>query len=319
MLRILVLAVFAVNLVSAAIWPDRLATYKLRASMGVRWNPPSSLPSASDPRALLEEEFGQADAEAADYGEFKVTAVRYKDTTGAYAASLEPDANHMSRIGNYLVSCEGGCPKDFLKLAESGLPAVSGAPVPMLGGYLPSNAMIPHSRRYIMGPVGLQANAPQIQQSAVALQFGTEGEMARYRTPKGEETLAIFSYPTPQIARQQAPAFEGIPGAVVKRTGPLLALVVPSDRQSGADLGEARKLLGQVQYEASVAWNEPLPLVIRPQTAAQMVLAILTLAGIVLGFCLLSGLAFGAIRVVARRFGYSGADGRMTTLHLGGK
>jgi hypothetical protein len=50
-----------------------------------------------------------------------------------------------------------------------------------------------------------------------------------------------------------------------------------------------------------------------------MVLGILALAGIVLGFCLLSGLAFGAFRVMARRFGYSDAGTAMTTLHLGDK
>jgi hypothetical protein len=50
-----------------------------------------------------------------------------------------------------------------------------------------------------------------------------------------------------------------------------------------------------------------------------MVLSILSLSGIVLGFCLASGLAFGAVRVVARRFGYSDAGTSLTTLHLGGK
>ena len=52
---------------------------------------------------------------------------------------------------------------------------------------------------------------------------------------------------------------------------------------------------------------------------AAATLGILTLAGIVLGFCLASGLAFGAIRVMARRFGYSDAGITLTTLHLSDK
>jgi len=65
--------------------------------------------------------------------------------------------------------------------------------------------------------------------------------------------------------------------------------------------------------------DQPLPLIIRPQTAAQMVLGIFELAGIVLGFCLISGLAFAAFRILSRRFGYSDAGPAMTTLHLGDK
>jgi len=46
------------------------------------------------------------------------------------------------------------------------------------------------------------------------------------------------------------------------------------------------------------------------------VLAIFTLAGIVLGFCLLSGLAFGGLRILLRRFGHSDAESPMISLHL---
>jgi hypothetical protein len=50
-----------------------------------------------------------------------------------------------------------------------------------------------------------------------------------------------------------------------------------------------------------------------------MVLAILSLAGLLLGFCLLSGLAVGGTLRLARRFGYSAAEGSLITLHLEGK
>jgi hypothetical protein len=308
--RGLILAVVFGSCAAAAIWPEKLGEYQLKASMEPHW-----FFSSSDPPEI--NEFGREDAEEADYGSFQVTAERFKDSTGAYAASLEMQETPL-QVGNYLITCTGKCPKNLAALAET-LPKLYHAPLPSLKSYLPSKNMLAHSERYIMSPASLHASLPQISESAVALQFGTEGEMARYRTPKGEETLAVFSYPTPEIARQQTPAFEAIPGAVVKRTGPLVALALPSSSQPPADRAEAEKLLSQVNYQGSVSWNEPLPLIIRPQTVAQMVLSILSLSGIVLGFCLASGLAFGAVRVVARRFGYSDAGTSLTTLHLGGK
>ena len=305
MLRSLVLAAILASIpAAAAMWPDKLGTYERMSA--------SELHDQAGP-----DEYGREAAEEADYGVFKVTGIRFKDSTGAYAASLEMHDRPI-QVGNYLITCSGRCPKNLAALADA-LPRISHLPVSVLKSYLPAKNMVPKSEHYIMGPIGLHSDLPQVSESAVALQFGAEGAVARYRVGKGEATLAIFSYPTLEMARQQAPAYEKIPGVVVKRTGALVALVAPLTLGQAVDANDAQKLLSQVNYQASFSWNEPLPIVVKPQTAAQMVLGIITLAGIVLGFCLASGLAFGAIRVVARRFGYSGADESMTTLHLGGK
>ena len=285
-------------------WPDKLGGYERKSA------------SELTAQAPLADEYGWDAAEQADYGGFQVTATRFKDTTGAYAASLE---NPSQRVGNYLVRCSGNCPKDLADLAGKGLPHVSHTPVPILGSYFPQLGLIGGSERYVMGPEGLQKYLPQISSGAVRLELGSEGQLAHYRLGKSEATLAIFSYPTLEMARDQAPVYERIPGVAVKRTGALVALVAPVAGTSAVDPAEAKKLLSGVNYQGSVSWNEPLPLVIKPQTAAQMILGILTLAGIVLGFCLVSGLIFAAVRVTARKFGYSGAEGSMTTLHLGGK
>src|SRR6266478_5738109 len=61
---------------NAAIWPEHLGRYT-RKSVSV-----PSLSTATD-------EYGLQAVEAADYGAFKTTAAQYKDSTGAYAASLE--------------------------------------------------------------------------------------------------------------------------------------------------------------------------------------------------------------------------------------
>jgi hypothetical protein len=298
MLRSLVLITIFAACASAAIWPERLGSYERKSVKQTQ---------------VTSDENGREAAEDADYGSFQVTATRYKDSTGAYAAWLESSGKAI-QVGNYVVTCSGKCPKNLAELADSGLPAVSHAPLPILGNYLPSRNQIPHSERYILGPQSLKQNAPQIPESAVAFQFGTEGETAHYRILQNEATVALFSYPTPQIARGQVPQFQAIPGAAVKRTGPLVAVFL-----GASDPAEANTVLGQINYQASVTMNEPLPLVLTPQSTAQMILAIISLAGIVLAFCLVSGLLFGALRVIGRKFGYTDAGIAMTTLHLSDK
>jgi hypothetical protein len=307
--RSLALVLLFASTACAGMWPEQLGKYKLKSA--------SLANIASEDRPQLEE-LGLDTAEDADYGQFQVKAEKFRDTTGAYAASLEASTAQETRIGNYLVSCRGNCPKDFAALSAAALPNASKAAIPSLGSYLPAKGLIPHSERYIVGPLALRAHAPQIPESAAAFPFGTEGEFALYKAPEGEQALAIFAYPTPQMARQQAPSLQAIPNAVVKRTGPLVAIVLPSASQT-VNKSDAQALLAQVNYAGSVAWNQPMPLIIRPQTAAQMVVAIFYLAGVVIGFCFISGLAFAAIRIAARKFGYSDAEGTMTTLHLGGK
>jgi hypothetical protein len=298
MLRSLILAVLFIASATAAIWPEHLGKYERKSVKTV---------------ATATDENGKDEAEEANYGSFVVSAQRFKDSTGAYAAALEIPQPPL-QVGNYLITCGGNCPKDLASLVDP-LPKMSHAAMPTLRNYLPSKGLVAHSERYILGPAGLQAAAPQIPGSAINFEFAPEGESARYRTSTGEATLAIFSYPNMQMARQQAAILEKLPDAAVKRTGPLVAVVLAPGGPAAA-----AQLLGQIDYKAAVSSDDQqLPLIIRPQTAAQMVLGILALAGIVLGFCLLSGLAFGAFRVMARRFGYSDAGTSMTTLHLSDK
>jgi hypothetical protein len=298
--RSLILAVLFASSAYAAIWPKKLGGYQRQSASPLEISAGTAV------------EHGLEATERADYGSFQVTASRFKDPTGAYAASLEFTG---VRVGNYLVSCQGKCPKDLPQLADASLPKVSRAAIPTLDTYLPSKGMLPRSERYILGPVGLSAAAPDIPASAVNFDFGTEGQVAHYRTPAGPVTLAIFSFPLPSMARRQLPQFEEIPGAAAKRTGPLIAVAIGPTAASA-------KLLDTINYRGVVAENErppAKPLELKPETAGQMILSIISLAALVLGFCLLSGLAVGGVLRIARRFGYSAAEGSLTTLHLEGK
>jgi hypothetical protein len=300
--RGLILALAFVSSACAAIWPAKLGDFQLK---------PSTVPASTANQAQLAE-YGFDSSEQADYGAFQVTALRFKDPTGAYAASLEQSG---IRVGNYLVQCAGKCPKDLPQLLDASLPRVSHASVPTLSVYFPSKGLIPRSERYILGPASLAAAAPEIPASAPNFDFSTEGEIAKYRTGAGAATLAIFSFPTPSMARQQLPQFQKITGASAKRTGPLLVVAIGSGAASA-------RLLDSVTYQGVVAENEKppdKPLELKPESAGKMILSILSLAGLLLAFCLISGLAVGGSLRLARKFGYSAAEGSLITLHLEGK
>jgi hypothetical protein len=305
--RSLILAALFASSAWAAIWPEQLGEYQRNFS--------SAGEESTDYHALWKE-YGLEATENAGYASFHVTAWRFRDTTGAYAGSLDLPPSLMSfRVGNYLVSCQGKCPKNLPQLADASLPHVSHTSVPTLTTYLPPKGLLAHSDRYILGPEGLKENALNIPASALNFDIGTEGEVAHYRTPAGPVTLAIFSFPLPSMARQQLPEFQKITGATAKRTGPLIAVAIGSS-------AAAAKLLDTVSYQGVVAENEkpPVkPLELKPETAGKMVLSIITLAALLLGFCLLSGFAVGGILRIARRFGYSAAEGSLITLHLEGK
>ena len=273
----------------------------------------ASPPAQTNP--ALAAEYGFEASEVVDHGTFQLSAQRFRDVTGAYAASLDPANKDALRVGNYLVTCQGKCPKNLAALADASLPHVSHGSLPSLPAYFASKNLVRHSERYILGPVGLAANAPEIPASAVGFDFGTEGEIARYRTPSGPVTLAVFSFPLPSMARQQLPQFQKIANAAAKRTGPLIVVAI------GASPAKSQ-LLTSIEYQGVVAENEkpPVkPLELKPESAGKMVLAILSLAGLLLVFCLLSGLAVGGTLHLARRFGYSAAEGSLITLHLEGK
>jgi hypothetical protein len=301
--RGLVLALIFVTSACAAVWPDKLGNFQRKSA--------AAADIGAAERGQLDE-YGLDSAERADYGSFKVTAWRFKDTTGAYAAALEPSAKGGFRVGNYVVTCEGKCPKDLAKLADASLPHVLHTSVPTLIDYFPSKGLVAHSERYVLGPVGLKADASEIPVSAANFDFGTEGEIAHYRNGV---TLAVFSFPTPSLARQQLPDFQKISHATAKRTG-LFVVVAMGPAEASA------KLLDTVNYQGTVAENEkpPVkPLELKPESAGQMIIAVFGLAALLLAFCLLSGLAVGGILRLARRFGYSAAEGSLTTLHLEGK
>src|SRR5581483_1842288 len=186
---------------------------------------------------------------------------------------------------------------------------VDNTPLPTLPSFLPSQDLVPNSERYIIGPAALQKFDPAIPPSVAAFHLGAEAQLGVFHSPKGDLTLAIFSYPTNQIAMQKLGEFQKLPGAVVKRAGPLLAVTL-----SPPDPDEAERVLAQVRYEAQITLHERTP-----TTAGQvgnMLVNIFVLIGILLAFATVAGLFVGGFRAFFLR-GRKGPEPEpMILLHL---
>jgi len=125
-------------------------------------------------------------------------------------------------------------------------------------------------------------------------------------------TLVVFSYPTMEMARDRVNPFTQVPGAVTKRSGPLVAVALGA--QSPDD---AEKLLAQVKYQADITVPHKLPGL--KDNPANLLWNIAILCGVLIALCLASGLAFGGMRILFRRAGPDGDENQMISLHLGGK
>ena len=283
--------------------------------------------------------FGQAPDKAIwdEYGLEEVkqdgstTFFRLKDPTCAFAAFQwqRPSDSHPSKIaplaaetpnqllvlhGNYLLRFDGAKPDAAgLKSILDRLPKLDQGSPPLLGTYVPESDRIPNSERYVLGPESLARFAPGIPPSVAAFHLGAEAEIARFRSKDGELDLVIFSYPTPQIARQRVTEFEKLGSVMARRAGPLVA-VVPSPGSPD----QAEKLLARVNYQATITWDQYVPT--RRDNIGVLVINCFTLAGVLLAFCAVAGLAFGGVRAISQRWlGLANTPDPIITLGLGPK
>jgi hypothetical protein len=311
-------------LAQAAIFPDHIGTFDRGA--------PTAL---TVPDRALFDEFGLEATEQAEYKSeakhFTATGWRFRDSTGAMAffqahrpSGAKPAAISKLAVttsdglifayGNYVFQFTGTVPAaaDFQPVYAQ-LPKLEQSPLPALMSFLPVMGLIPNSERYVLGPVSLERFEPRIAPSIAAFHLSAEGQLGKYKSPKGQLSLAIFDYPTPSLARERLLEFQKIPGAMVKRAGPLVAITIDPP-----DLDSAERLLAQVKYETNLTWSTKVP-VNEVKGFARTLLNIFVLAGIILGMCLVAGIAFGGFKVLARKMGRRVDPDAMITLGLDGK
>jgi hypothetical protein len=308
-------------LAAAAVWPDTLGDFHRVSDQSVAFK------SNND----IWGEYGFREGEEAHYegaGEqFTARSWRFQDSTGAMAAfewMRLPDSkpSHLARLavedstgatvahGNYVLVFVGYHPAaPLLVTVIQGLKQVDNAPLPTLMDYLPAQDLIPNSERYVEGPAALQKFDPGIPPHMAAFHLSAEAQMGDFSAPGGDLKLAIFSYPTPQIARLQTAQFQQIAGAMVKRSGPLVAVILAPPNPDAAE-----KLLSLIRYQADVTLDERVNT--RRDNIGNLVINAFVLIGILLIFSLVGGLAFGSVRAFLRRGGRGEAADALIVLHL---
>jgi hypothetical protein len=295
----------------------------------------SSKPLVLEDRPVWDD-YGLQDSEQATYqGSGKtltVRAYRLQDATGALAAfqwqrpaNAQPPGDDLAELsklsavtpngliialGNHLLILDGAQPSaiDLGNVFRS-MPHQESGPLPTLPEHLPSG-WIRNSERYIVGPASLAKFEPEISPAQAAFHLGTEIQTGTYKTASGDMKLAIFSMPSPELARMRLADLNKIEGLVTKRSGPLVAAILQPK-----DLNQAERLLSQVRFQAEVTTGQaPMG---KKDNFGDFMINLFILIGIVIVFCLLSGLLFGGYRHIFRRGGASGEGETVISLHLG--
>jgi len=269
-------------------------------------------------------EYGFTDSATATYSArgrtLEVRAARFNDAGGAFGALSflrQPDGK-TAGVGddsftianglvfyraNVLVELTGTARVDDLRLLADALPQPVGSArnLPSLPTYLPKQPL--QSVRYFVGPVGATMAKLPLSAAEVRWDLGAEVVWAQRQFGAQSADVVLVSYPTPQMAAARLRDFNAaiatspVPGIAraARRSGPIVVWV------SGAvSPAEAQSLVGSVNYDAKITWNEPNPFSKR-ENVGGLIVAALALAGIVLLISLVAGVAFGGIRILMKR------------------
>jgi hypothetical protein len=297
--------------------------------------------AAADPtNAALLKEYGFNDFEAATYKSddgrtLKIRAARFADASGAFGAYtfyLHPEmareeiGDQGASLNQRVLFYRGHI---LVEAVFSQMSAMSAAGLRELAGVLPRPggnagnlppilAFMPHhgyagnTEKYAEGPLALAAIAAPLPAELVDFGASPEVVLGQYSTPSGEATLMLIEYPTPQLAAEHLRRIDAAhhgaqPQAGVatvenvgpffdKRTGPIVAIAAGPLSQS-----DAQTLLGAVNWDASVTWNENTYFD-KKDNIANLLVNIILLCIIVGAISLAAGVAFGGARILLRRF-----------------
>ncbi|MGA8028031.1 MAG: DUF6599 family protein [Bryobacteraceae bacterium] len=283
----------------------------------------------ADDQALWRE-YGLVHSESSELGKTTVTKYQMKDVTGALAAwewlrsdkgricdlasfcTIDGDQTVISEA-NFVLKFQGAIPsKAQLDALLQGLTNKRDSSLPAILTFLPRQGLIPDSARYVLGPVSLKAFAPELGAAKPGFDQGAEAQTAEYKAGNSATPvhLAIFYYPTPEMARLHSAELKAIAGTHVKRSASLVAVVFGSATDDQADT-----ILSRIEYEAKITLSDiPPPSPIKP--LYRLLLNIMYLSIVLSAICLLAGLIYAGMRIYRRRYGTLEADEAMTTLHL---
>jgi len=320
----------------AALLPQQFGGWEMQGSSRT-----STDPVAADPtNAAVLKEYRFTDLASSTYirddgRTLKIRAARFADASGAFGAYtfyLQPrmakeqiddqGASAGDRVlfyrGNILVdalfSQESAMSVAQLRELAGALPRPGGTTgnLPTFIEFMPHRGYVANTQKYVMGPAALAAQAPPVSADLVDFNASSEVSLARYSTSSGEATLMLISYPTPQLAAEHlrriqaahstsqpqagAASVENTAAFFPKRTGPIIAVATGPVSDS-----DAKSLLGMVNWEASVTWNQATDNA-QARDLYMLILNIVILCGILAGLAVVAGVAFGGIRILMKRW-----------------
>jgi hypothetical protein len=291
----------------------------------------SAQTSAAQATAVARE-YGFASGEHATFfrgaEKLEVAVYRMKDASGAYGeysylrtqdmphsdlaehSAMSPD-RALVLEGNLVLDIRGNdLPKfnaNLKSLVATVTPRAEKGILPTLMNDLPTKDFVERTDHYVLGPAALNQLFPVAMGSELGFSEGAEAELARYRLAGREATLLVVDYPTPQTASKKLRELQqqfnvndsrsgsGSPALYAKRSLTLLAFLAGAKSQAEANL-----LLRQIQSGTELTWNEPTFSLTEPSIGTMIVGTIIG-TGIICVFALISGLAFGGVRLVVKR------------------
>lgn len=309
-----------------SVLPARLGNWERSEGLAVDARELESLAPAE---AAILREYGCLSAETAAYrrgaNRWQVTVFRMQDRTGAYGAHTllrgvgpvlsagEAGTRTAARVsfyqGNYFAWADPLADESALEAladALAGLPERV-ASLPILESFLPAGGLVRGSKQYFLGPRALSSVFAPAPGDWVGFAYGAEVQLARYRLAGAEAILLLISYPTPQIAADRVRAFGQLfnlngdadfyrQPIYARRLGTLVVFV------SGSPSAEAaNQLLDSIRYQTEVSWSDPSD----PRGQMNWPHALLNIfvgTGLILLFTLLSGLAYGLLRLGIKQF-----------------
>lgn len=298
-------------------------------------------PAAADPtNAGVLKEFGFSDFARATYTRddgrtLSIRAARFADASGGFGAytfylqqnmAKEQIGDQGASLGQRVLFYRGQVLVDALFSTQTAMSAAelrelagklpratgNGGKLPPVLAFMPTRGYIANTQKYAMGPKALGATALPISADLIDFSADPEVTLGRYSSSSGEATLMLIYYPNSQSAAEHlrrivaahhgADSQSGIATTenagkfFDKRTGPIVAI-------AGGPLSEsdAQSLLGLVNYEARVTWNENT-FFDKNNNIGTLIVNILILCFIIGAMAIVAGFAFGGVRILAKRF-----------------
>jgi hypothetical protein len=319
-----------------AILPQEFGGWQIEGATSTSANPATADPANA---AVLKEyrftDFAAATYTREDGRTLKIRAARFVDASGAFGAYtfyLQSDmrsediGDQGASLGQRVLFYRGSVLVDALFSRESPMagaelrelagdlptPAGSGANLPAFIEFMPRRQYEANTQKYVMGPAALASLAAPVPAGLIDFNNSAEASLGKYSTPSGEATLMLISYPTPQLAADHLRRIDSAhkiaqPQAGIsevessgsffdKRTGPIVAIA-----SGPISEGDAKSLLGMVNYEANVTWNTPSDQH-EVHDLYMLVLNVVILCAILGVLAIVAGVAFGGFRILMKRW-----------------